>query len=932
MKKGVAVAIVCVSILLLVSMPIVSANWFDDLLNNIADFFGGDAGITGEAVGVCTDSDGGVDKFNKGNCIPAGSGGGWDSCVNPTTVKEYSCSEFGTCPSSNIACGEDYHCTDGECVVDTYVCGNGVIESIEQCDDDNEINGDGCSEYCQLEEANCFGIPTVDCGDYAYQDLGCALEPPVCGDVATGGSNCGPGGDDSCYDCVLGGNCGNLNEVQCGEMDGLGCTWSLGDASYCGDGTRDITFGEECDDGNQANNDGCTSGCKTEVCGDGLVQSGLGETCDFGVDNGVAFGCDDVTCLVNNDGVCGGSITAPAPTCGSYNTLFSCTEGDPLCEWDGSTCRNKSCSTWDGDAYLCYSVGCTWGASGGESPETCGNEILDDGEECDGALLDSQTCSNQPGYVSGTLECDNDCIGFNMTNCILDENEVLGCTDIGAANYDSEATIGDGSCEYSEDCSDAIDNDGVGGINNGCDYYNISELIFPSGERWEDAETIVSCKFDVTDYAGDIVDANVSDSCMLASVFDSVDAVTGSACSIVRDGDSNGVNYRTFECDVGSVGNDKMIKCFVDPDGPPSCSLGLNPTSEPAIINVTTPLVCPPSLNDGTINVGPSITLEDKDLDAGDNLIFDWELENLVSSNDVEIEVKAGLYELNWKEILDTDTETIVLDSNSDEVGMLLKVPSTISEGNHRVYIKTIDVDETEFCILSKYDVNVEASSSGSSSVDLDFRTAGSSSIEISVGGVMTFTLNGVTEHSIELESISGAIANLIIRSNPIDLALAENDEEEVDLEGDGIFDISIRLTQITGNSVVIILDALESFETCFNGQIQSCGYGGEGTQFCLNNVWGSCEDNSVGGSDTGSDNSGDAESGFPWVVVIVIAIIIAIFFILIVISKRKFDKKTLNKGSNFSQGNSGPGPRSSPPGQLMMRRPVVSRPPVRRP
>ena len=45
MKKGVAVAIVCVSILLLVSMPIVSANWFDDLLNNIADFFGGDAEI-----------------------------------------------------------------------------------------------------------------------------------------------------------------------------------------------------------------------------------------------------------------------------------------------------------------------------------------------------------------------------------------------------------------------------------------------------------------------------------------------------------------------------------------------------------------------------------------------------------------------------------------------------------------------------------------------------------------------------------------------------------------------------------------------------------------------------------------------------------------------------------------------------------------------
>lgn len=44
----------------------------------------------------------------------------------------------------------------------------------------------------------------------------------------------------------------------------------------CGDGITDT--GEECDDGNNVNNDGCSENCKTEYCGDGVVQ--IGEACD----------------------------------------------------------------------------------------------------------------------------------------------------------------------------------------------------------------------------------------------------------------------------------------------------------------------------------------------------------------------------------------------------------------------------------------------------------------------------------------------------------------------------------------------------------------------------------------------------------------------------------------------------------------------------
>jgi cysteine-rich repeat protein len=46
----------------------------------------------------------------------------------------------------------------------------------------------------------------------------------------------------------------------------------------CGDGSLDPT--EECDDGNDVDNDDCTSACRLPRCGDGLTQRG--EECDDG--------------------------------------------------------------------------------------------------------------------------------------------------------------------------------------------------------------------------------------------------------------------------------------------------------------------------------------------------------------------------------------------------------------------------------------------------------------------------------------------------------------------------------------------------------------------------------------------------------------------------------------------------------------------------
>jgi cysteine-rich repeat protein len=75
----------------------------------------------------------------------------------------------------------------------------------------------------------------------------------------------------------------------------------------CGNGL--LQTGEQCDDGNLLNNDGCSSTCKLEICGDGVKQTN--EQCDDGnLING--DGCDS-TCKIEgpaNEAFAEGVLTA----------------------------------------------------------------------------------------------------------------------------------------------------------------------------------------------------------------------------------------------------------------------------------------------------------------------------------------------------------------------------------------------------------------------------------------------------------------------------------------------------------------------------------------------------------------------------------------------------------------------------------------------
>jgi cysteine-rich repeat protein len=162
--------------------------------------------------------------------------------------------------------------------------------------------------------------------------------------------------------------CGN-GELEPGEqcddgnaVDGDGCEadCAFTPVELCGNGMLDE--GEECDDGNGDDTDACTSTCKNAVCGDGLVQEGV-EACDDGnpVDTDDCLSsCEAATCgdgLVhesvelcdngrdNDDDAYDGCTTQcePGPRCGDSQVRApeeECDDGTPGGDDLCNACKN----------------------------------------------------------------------------------------------------------------------------------------------------------------------------------------------------------------------------------------------------------------------------------------------------------------------------------------------------------------------------------------------------------------------------------------------------------------------------------------------------------------------------------------------------------------------------------------------------------------
>lgn len=173
---------------------------------------------------------------------------------------------------------------------------------------------------------------------------------------------------------VVGDTCSGNNKISCGNFDGDPCL--------------------------EKNTVSCPYGCANGVCkpappptecGDGIDNDGDG-LIDYGIDPGCISSTD--TTERNNEPIprCGDGIIG-IPLWGLNNNCYGIIE----------QCDDNNTDSGDGCSSTC------------QVESSCGNGIINAGEQCDGANLNNKHCSDF-GFSSGNLSCNN--CQFNTNQCL----------------------------------------------------------------------------------------------------------------------------------------------------------------------------------------------------------------------------------------------------------------------------------------------------------------------------------------------------------------------------------------------------------------------------------------------------------------------------------------------------------------------------------
>ncbi|MBI2378197.1 MAG: DVUA0089 family protein [Deltaproteobacteria bacterium] len=184
------------------------------------------------------------------------------------------------------------------------VCGNGVIEGAEECDDANAANGDGCSSTCAAEVDGVYSFPVpggvqvftssiatvaqarsflVQLATPAYlraetfenaATRSCPTAIDTVIDVFQGGTRIGGADEGGVGHCSVYGparlDAGTYlvrvsDYLDNGTIARFDLVLEAREADICGNGL--LEPGEACDDGNTADGDGCQSDCSYEIAG-----------------------------------------------------------------------------------------------------------------------------------------------------------------------------------------------------------------------------------------------------------------------------------------------------------------------------------------------------------------------------------------------------------------------------------------------------------------------------------------------------------------------------------------------------------------------------------------------------------------------------------------------------------------------------------------
>jgi cysteine-rich repeat protein len=295
-------------------------------------------------------------------------------------------------------------------------CGDGYVRGLEACDDSNTLSGDGCSANCTVEAGYSCGEDGLSCAvlacDPVCENGGVCSQPSgntcTCPSIYSGtrcaSGVCGDGhrvASEACDD----GNTrsGDGCDPQCLVETGYTCFGSVPDRCTDACSAQPCVNGGECVSGQCQ----CAAGysgpdCSTETCGDGVRS--VSEECDD--QNLLDFDGCDVLCLVERGFECFG--LAPDlcnPVCGDgFNFHEACDDGN---EVDGDGCSSQ-CEVERGP----------WTCAGGsfcakdvcEIQPICGDSFVATGEACDdGNVEEGDGCSANCEVEAGWECLDNRC-------------------------------------------------------------------------------------------------------------------------------------------------------------------------------------------------------------------------------------------------------------------------------------------------------------------------------------------------------------------------------------------------------------------------------------------------------------------------------------------------------------------------------------------
>jgi cysteine-rich repeat protein len=435
--------------------------------------------------------------------------------------------------SSEVAPPESFDTgTDGDEDSDPApVCGNGIKEGSELCDDGNKTPGDGCEEDCTW---------TCKAGT-AEGDKACSDSNPCNGE-----EKCGTGNK-----CETGMALGEGASCGTGKM----CKTGLCVDITCGDSVT--TAPEECDDGNVDNGDGCDS-CKFScVSTDTTRNCASADACK---NNGT---CDDAShkCSAGTakaDGTaCGSGMICKAGVCGGATCGDGIVSGTEQCDFGtangaGTGCEvdcKFSCAKTPADSCLdtnpcngtevCANVT----VSGGTGQKCNAGTALAEGTACGGGkICKSGACVTPPPVTcgNGTLDTGEDC-------------------DFGTGN--GPGTGCEATCKFS--CSKTADTCSDGNVCNGVEACQTVTVSGKTGQKCAagtNAAKCIACGTGLCDGAGACKSSTCGDTCVDAAKLEQCEPPSTTTCdatckTIVAAVCGNGKRETGEQCDDGNTAN-----------------------------------------------------------------------------------------------------------------------------------------------------------------------------------------------------------------------------------------------------------------------------------------------------------------------------------------------------------------------------------------